>query len=162
MKGIGNYKSSAISKFLELKRKNPNSEIHVYLCIDTDAFESVNKPFDKDNVKKALENKQAAKVYYIEAKRSIEDWFLEDVTSVCRYLKIPVKKNLSGKGQEDLKTMFKQAGRFYTKGTKAEGFIKELDIAKIMKKHCKEIQSMCRNAGFVCEKLCQVPKKTKE
>ena len=39
MRGVGNYKNDALRRLNDVKRKYPNSEIHAFLCYDTDVFE---------------------------------------------------------------------------------------------------------------------------
>lgn len=156
MHGIGNYKNTAVRKFKNLKKKNPSSDIYTMLCIDTDVFEISKKPpIDRSAVKKALLEEGAKKVFYIEAKNSIEDWFLEDLAGVCSYLKLsPKTKRPSGRGQEALKTLFKSANRVYLKGNKTEGFIAKLHIPTIMSACCKELKPLCSIVGFDCIKIC--------
>ena len=156
MHGIGNYKNTAARKFRKLKEKNPSSDIYAMLCIDTDAFELSKKPpIDKNKVKGALEGEGAKQVFYIEAKSSIEDWFLDDFSGVCAYLKLsPKTKRPSGRGQEALKTLFNSVNRVYLKGSKTEGFIVKLDISKIMSTRCKELKPLCSIVGFDCIKIC--------
>lgn len=156
MHGIGNYKNTAARKFRNLKKKNPYSDIYAILCIDTDAFELSKKPpIDKDKVKQALKEEGAKQVFYIEAKSSIEDWFLEDLAGVCSYLKLsPKTKRPPGRGQEALKTLFKSANRVYLKGNKTEGFIAKLDMPQIMSARCKELNPLCSLVGFDCIKIC--------
>lgn len=156
MHGIGNYKNIALRKFIKLKEKHPSDEIYAILCIDTDVFDLSKKPpIDKEQVKKSLEEAGAAKVSYIEAKSSIEDWFLDDFSGVCSYLKLSTKtKRPSGKGQNALKTLFRLANRVYVKGSRTDGFIAKLDISKIMSAHCKELRSLCTVVGFDCVKVC--------
>ena len=85
-----------------IERKYPDDDINVILCIDTDVFEFVKKPpVDKTAVKKSIEEAGAKKVCYIEARHSIEDWFLEDFEGVVSYLRLPRGTvRPKGKGQE--------------------------------------------------------------
>ena len=156
MHGIGNYKDKAIRQFRNLKKENPNDEIVAILCIDTDVFDfSPKPPIDKKAVKKALESEGASKVYFVEAKHSIEDWFLIDYPGVLSYLKL--QKNTrrpDGKGQDALKKLFKSANKLYIKGKKTEGFIKKLDIAKIATTQCKAIKPLCNAMGADCKVVC--------
>lgn len=156
MHGIGNYKDKAVRQLRMLKNANPDVEIIAVLCIDTDAFEfSPKPPFDKKAVKEALQNQGADKVYFIEAKQSIEDWFLLDYEGVLSYLKLPKNtKKPGGSGQDALKKLFKAKNRMYIKGKKTEGFIKALDIAKIAAPQCKAIKPLCNAMGANCSKVC--------
>lgn len=164
MRGIGNYKTKALRRFCHIQKENPDSEIYVYLCIDTDVFEFTKRPpIDKAAVKDALEEAGAKKVTYIEAKHSIEDWFLFDLEGVVGFLRLPLAtRKPSGSGQEAIKKLFKQANKVYVKGTKIEGFVSSLDIPRIMKGYCTSLKPLCRSASLECSKVCGVPVKTKK
>ena len=156
MKGIGNYKDDALRKFNNVKRAYPSASIFAMLCIDTDAFEFSRKPpIDKSRVKRALEKAGAAKVYYIEAKHSIEDWFLTDLAGVLTYLNLPREtRRPSGSGQSALKQLFYKANRVYVKGTRAEGLIAKLSIQKIMVEHCQQLNPLCKLLKIDCSVVC--------
>lgn len=156
MRGIGNYKSNALRSLKKIQKKSPGKDIYVIMCIDTDAFELSKKPpFNKDIVKLALEEAGAKEVYYIEAKQSIEDWFLTDLKGVLSYLRLSSDtKKPKGKGQEALKALFKKANKVYVKGDKTEGFISKLDIGMIISQHCNAIKPLCDIAKFDCQKIC--------
>ena len=160
MHGIGNYKNDALRKFKNTQRKHPNDDIYAILCIDTDVFDLAKKPpIDKRAVKASLESAGAKKVYYVEARHSIEDWFLSDYEGVLSYLNLPKgTKRPSGKGQEALKALFRSAKKIYIKGGKTEGFIKKLDIAKIVSTNCKPIKPLCQIVGMDCKKVCKKDK----
>ena len=156
LRGIGNFKLDAGRQLDALRKKHPNDEIYVFLCVDTDAFEfSKNPPVNLENVKKSLINKKANKVFVIKAKRSIEDWFMCDFEGIIRYLHLPEDtKKPSGIGQEALKALFKKKNRVYAKGMKVEGLIDSLDMIRIMKKICCEIKPLCKSMGVDCDKVC--------
>lgn len=156
MSGIGNYKKDALRKFNNIKRKNPNKEIKVFLCIDSDVFEFSKKPpFDKKIVATALKEAGAKQVTYIIAKQSIEDWFLSDLNGVLEFLRLAhTTKRPKGTGQDSLKALFKLANRVYIKGTKVDGFINKLNIAKIMADNCSDLKSLCKAVGLDCRKIC--------
>ena len=156
MHGIGNYKNDALRKFKALQKKYPGDDIDALLCIDTDAFELSKKPPSEKAVgKKSIETAGAKKVCYIEAKQSIEDWFLADLEGVVSYLGLPRgTKRPKGKGQEALKKLFKDAKKVYVKGHNTENFINSLDISKIMKVYCGALKTLCRIAGIDCKKVC--------
>lgn len=156
MQGIGHYKNDAVRKFRALQRKHPNEDIYVILCIDTDVFEFSKKPpINKVTVKNNIQNAGAKKVYYIEAKHSIEDWFLADFDGVVSYLGLPQNtKRPKGKGQDVLRELFKKAQKVYVKGHNTENFIKNLNIGKIMKASCSALKTLCQIAGVDCNKVC--------
>lgn len=156
MHGIGNYKNDALRKFNVLRKKRPEGDIYAILCIDTDAFDFSKKPpIDRSAVKKAIEDAGAKKVCYIEAKHSIEDWFLADFDGVVSYLGLPKNtKRPKGKGQDALKQLFRNARKVYVKGHNTENFIKSLDMGTIIKQYCKPIKSLCSIVGFDCKSVC--------
>lgn len=156
MHGIGNYKKDALRKVKKIQQDNAASDIYVLMCIDTDVFELSKKPpFDKKAVKIALEEAGVKQVHYIEARQSIEDWFLTDLTGVLSYLRLPADtKRPKGKGQDILKSLFKKANKIYVKGGKTEGFIGKLDISKIITQHCETIKPLCKIVKFDCQKIC--------
>lgn len=156
MKGIGKYKNDALRKFKNLKSKHSGKEMYVFLCIDSDVFELAKKPpFDRKQLKKALEDAGAQKVQYIIAKKSIEEWFLCDFEGVLSYLRLPKStKRPQGNGQEALKKLFKTAHKLYIKGSKTEGFIDKLNIEKIMKTCCATLKPLCKSLGLDCKTIC--------
>lgn len=158
MHGIGNYKKDALRKYNKIKKDHPGDEIYAVLCIDTDVFDLTKKkpPIDRKAVKASLEEAGAKKVSYVEAKHSIEDWFLSDYDGVLSYLRLAKgTKRPTGKGQDALKALFRTAKRVYIKGGKTEGFIAKLNIPLIVSAHCKAIKPLCQAVGLDCKKVCK-------
>lgn len=126
------------------------------LCLDHDVFERGKKPpIDKSAIRKALIEKGAKSVIYIEAVHSIEDWFLDDFDGVISFLSLPRNtRKPSGVGQKILEELYRKKNDIYSKGIKSEGLIKALDVSKIMSMHCRELQPLCKAAGFDCCKVC--------
>ena len=133
--GFGGFKNIALRKFIkEVKPKYDNDcEFTVVLCSDTDVFEFASKPPIKWNeVKKELEANGAKKVIHVQAKRSIEDWFLYDLEGILKFLRLAKNTKVSGKnGYDKLQRLYKQANKIYYKGIKSNGMIAHLDIDKI-------------------------------
>ena len=156
MHGIGNYKNDALRKFKALQKKYPDDDIYAILCIDTDAFEFSKKPpIDKTAIKSSIETAGAKKVCYIEAKHSIEDWFLADFEGVVSYLGLPKNTNCpKGTGQVALKQLFRDAKKVYVKGSNTANLIKKLNIGKIMRTYCSALKTLCRIVGIDCKKVC--------
>ena len=157
MYGIGNYKKDATRKFNKLKEKyDEDTRYLAFLCYDSDVFQLSKKPpINRKEVRAALKNSGISKVNDIVAKSSIEEWFLKDLSGVLSYLRLPKKtKRPKGNGQEALKHLFKTANKVYIKGGKTEGFIKKLDINKIMTSCCKELSPLCKEIGFDCSIVC--------
>lgn len=158
MKGIGNYKKDALRKFNKIKEKyKENKEFYIFLCIDSDVFELSKKPpINKQEIHSELQSAGAKSVSDIVARQSIEDWFLIDLQGVLSYLRLPSKtKRPKGRGQESLKKLFNSASKVYVKGGKTEGFIKKLNIDKIMQSCCKSLYPLCKEIGFDCSLVCK-------
>lgn len=161
LKGIGNFKNAALRKFQTIIRENPDYDYILFLCIDTDIFNQNSKnynripPFDKKRLQNQLIENGAKKVFYIEAKESIEDWFLSDLLGVVSFLHLPKKtKRPSGNGQDAIKQLFKKANKVYVKGTKVEGFISKLNIQSIVTQHCSSLRKLCSALGCKCNEVC--------
>lgn len=133
--GVGGFKNIALRKFIkQVKTKYDNDcEFTVVLCSDTDVFEFASKPPVKWNeVKKELEANGAKKVIHVQAKRSIEDWFLYDLEGILKFLRLAKNTKVSGKnGYDKLQRLYKQANKIYYKGIKSNGMIAHLNIDKI-------------------------------
>lgn len=157
MRGVGNYKNDAQRKYLKIKKDNPDADIYVFMCIDTDVFELAKKPpIDKAHLKHIFESLEAKQVCYIEAKHSIEDWFLCDFAGVLNFLHLPKStKKPTTNGQDALKKLFKNANKVYVKGSKIEGFISKLDIPLIMKCCCNSLKPLCQVLDVDCSIICR-------
>ena len=128
VRGVGGFKSIALRKFVkEIKPKyEDDCEFTIVLCSDTDVFEFASKPPIKWNeVKKELENNGASKIIHVQAKRSIEDWFLCDTEGILGFLRLNKNIKLSGKnGYDKLQRLYKQANKVYYKGIRNNGMLK--------------------------------------
>lgn len=136
VRGVGGFKSIALRKFVkEIKPKyEDDCEFTIVLCSDTDVFEFASKPPIRwDEVKRELVNRGASKIIHIQAKRSIEDWFLYDTEGILAFLRLNKNTRSSGKsGYDKLQRLYKQANKVYYKGIKSNGIIERLDIEKIV------------------------------
>ena len=143
VKGVGGFKNIALRKFIkEIKPKyEQDCDFVIILCRDTDVFEfSSNPPVDWNEVEKGFLEKGAQKVIHIEARHSIEDWFLIDLEGILSFLRLSKKtKTSGGNGYEKLKNLFKKANKMYYKGIKSNGMIEKLNIDKIIKNVKKEL-----------------------
>lgn len=136
VRGVGGFKSIALRKFVkEIKPKYEDDCVFtIVLCSDTDVFEFASKPPIKWNdVKKELESSGASNVIHVQAKRSIEDWFLFDAEGILGFLRLNKNTKISGKsGYDKLQRLYKQANKVYFKGIQSNGLIEHLDIEKIV------------------------------
>ena len=103
------------------------------MCSDTDVFDFAPKPPIKwDEVKKELKANGASKIIHVQAKRSIEDWFLYDLEGILKFLRLGKNTKVSGKnGYDKLQRLYKQANKVYFKGIKSNGMMTHLNIEKI-------------------------------
>lgn len=162
LKGVGQYQNTAQRIFEKrIKVDYPPEEYryHVFLCYDTDVFEYAKKPpVDWSKVIKMLKELGAYEVIRVEAKTSIEDWFLLDIEGLRSFLKIPRKIKLSGyKGQNGLRQLFLKANRTYIKGIRCAGLVDALDMSVIFPEICGQIHAICETVGMNCskEKACK-------
>lgn len=149
--GVGCFKNVALRKFIKEIRPKYSEDIEyvIALCRDTDVFELSPKPPIKWNeVEKDLLEAGAKKVIHVQAKHSIEDWFLYDINGIKSFLRLPKKTKASGKdGYEKLKCLYKLANKMYFKGMKSNGMISKLDIDKIVAEVFDELQPLFQELG---------------
>ena len=133
--GFGGFKNYALKKFVkEVKPKYGNNCVYTaVLCSDTDVFEFASKPpIIWDDVQKKFYENGAAKVIHIQAKQSIEDWFLYDLEGILAFLNLSKNTKVSGKnGCDKLRRLYKKANKVYIKGMKSNGMIEQLNMKKI-------------------------------
>ena len=64
----------------------------------------------------------------MQAKRSIEDWFLYDLEGILKFLRLAKNTKVSGKnGYDKLQRLYKQANKIYYKGIKSNGMKDQLN-----------------------------------
>lgn len=135
VKGVGGFKSIALRKFVkEIKPKyEVDCEFTIIICSDTDVFDFASKPPIRwDEVKRELTDNGASRIIHIQAKRSIEDWFLCDIEGILGFLRLSINTKVSGKnGYDKLQRLYKKANKVYYKGIRSNGMISRLDIEKI-------------------------------
>lgn len=133
--GVGGFKSIALRKFTKeiIPKYGDHCEYTVVLCSDTDVFEFASKPPVKWNeIKDELKNIGTGRIIHVQAKKSIEDWFLYDLEGILGFLRLRKNTKISGKnGYDKLQKLYKQSNKVYYKGIKSNGMIEKLDIEKI-------------------------------
>lgn len=150
MGGIGKFKNKAKRIFVNnIIQMYPDIEFTVFLCYDTDVFEyAIKPPVIWKEVDNSLLLGGADKVIHIKQKKSIEDWFLIDQESLCKYLKLQSSTKCTGKtGADKINCLFKKANKVYIKG-RTNDFIEELDIKRIISKVHKELNPLCKEFGI--------------
>jgi hypothetical protein len=109
---------------------------------DTDVFEERNPLIISwESLQKAVKRLGISDFIRIGVCSSIEDWILDDIEGVCRYLKLYTRpKSIKGtNGAARLNYLFNQAKRTYQKGYVTRDLIHTLDFSTIRMKHEKEL-----------------------
>lgn len=146
LRGIGNYENKAFAKLKhEIIPKYKNANILVFCGYDTDVFEipfQQKPPVNWKYVSKKIQS-LGYKLHHIKAKKSIEDWFLVDIDSLCNFLKIKKFKKIPGKnGYEKIKYLFKKGKKVYQKGYNVNDFVEKLNIEIIYEKLKNEFKDL--------------------
>ena len=142
IKGIGKFKTKLLNKFKNEVFLKCQGEVIVVLCYDTDVFSfNPHPPLNWKKIEEQLKHMGANKVFHMQARTSIEEFFLQDLEGLCSYLKIDVPKHLNGNTSLDkIQELFKRADRFYMKGYRSSEFISYLDMTKIIQNKKNELQ----------------------
>lgn len=142
IKGVSRYASSKIVGLIqnEIKpRLNTNAELYAVACsYDTDVYDRSEAPnINWSKLEKDIRKLGTKEFCRIEVRHCIEDWILDDIENVCKYLKLKsVPKNIKGNdGYQKLLNVYKSAGKVYFKGSKSSEMVKSLDMAKIRNIH---------------------------
>ncbi len=151
IKGIGRYESKIPSKLKnhylpKIKTKGTS----VFCSYDTDVFDLAEKPpTDWESVKKKVNDIGIDKFYEIPVSKMIEDWFLLDISGLCKYLKIKEPSRLVGNsGYTKIKDLFKKGNKVYQKGSDCHKFVSSLNIELIRKKISNQLKLLENELGI--------------
>ena len=80
----------------------------------------------------------------IGVKSYIEDWILDDMEGICRYLKIKKRqKSLKGaNGNDKLSELYSRARRDYQKGYKTQELVRSIDMSVIRSKRSSVLKCL--------------------
>lgn len=149
--GIGKFGKVTSKLKFEIIPKHPKVNLKVICCYDYDAFEFAKKPpVNWSLVKKKVNELGINEFSEIVAVKMIEDWFLNDIEGICKYLKVPIPKKLEGKnGYEKMKVLFKKGDKpkVYQKGCNSHKFIPYLSLKAIRDSVRKELKVLERALG---------------
>lgn len=91
-------------------------------------------------IKRLNELGPSCQAYDLPAKGCLENFFLEDEEALSKALKKSVKVNRLG-GAEELKKIFRSAGKYYTKTPEAiSSILKHFNFEKWADKHFSELK----------------------
>ena len=149
IKGVSRY----VSKFLQVLKNDllpaaerKNREIIAVGCsYDTDVFESENIPIVDWKVAEQKVRRLGIKHFCeIAVTSAMEDWLLDDLDGLCRYLKLKdVPNSLQGKnGYEKMEWLFKKGHKRYSKGFQINTFIHQLDMSIIREKRKEALKGL--------------------
>lgn len=119
------------------RKKYPNLKWTIFLCYDTDSYESDISRFYEGDWKQLREKLKSRHVTIVDlcVHAMIEDLFLLDPEGILTYLDIPPQKiPQKGNGKTTLKNLFRQHGKTYHAGGRARDLVSCLDMDLIIKK----------------------------
>ncbi len=149
VKGCGNFKTIALRKFKkDVKTKYGEKCVFIIVfCSDTDVIEfSLNPSINWEKIKKDFEKSGVKRenIIHIEARHSIEDWFLHDLDNILKFLKLkkgtrPVGSN----GVQKMDSLFKKANKVYEKGNCSK-LVECLDMEKIIEAEKEQLKDLLK------------------
>jgi hypothetical protein len=144
LKGVSRYTSKVTGKLQNEICPNANKkglEVKAVCCsYDTDVFEFAERPVvDWGKVEREVKRLGIEEFCQIRVKSMIEDWLLDDMDGICRYLRLsPVQKLVGTSGYVKIQQLFKCANKVYLKGISIKAFIDDIDLA-IIQNHRKQM-----------------------
>lgn len=152
LRGVSRYASSKFVGKLEAeiipKCHRKGMKVYGVCCsYDTDVFDTDESPIiNWQRLKKSILRLGVEEFCRIEVEYAIEDWLLDDIEGLCRYLKMKNgPKSMKGvTGYAKILNLFKQSGKVYVKGISVESFIDLLDIRKIRNKRKSALSELER------------------
>lgn len=155
LKGIGRFEGKVSSKLkyeILNNEKYNKGEIIVFCCYDTDVFELGKKPpTNWKIVKQKVQEIGIESFYEIKAEKMIEDWFVFDLESICKFLNTKSVKTRGKNGLSIMKELFKSCKKpkIYQKGNYTHKFLEKIDIEKIQKKLSSVLRDLEVQIGFI-------------
>jgi len=155
LKGVTRYSSKLLAKlrneFIPEALKN-NCRLQAVCCsYDTDVFEVKNPLLvNWSAIGKSIKRMGIGSFIRIGVKSSIEDWILDDVVGICRFLNVKdVPKSLKGTdGNAKLSDLYSKAKRDYQKGYATQELIRSLDMGVIRSKRSAILKSLEHSIGL--------------
>lgn len=156
LKGVTRYTSKLLAKlkneYLPDARKKDIYIQTICCTYDTDVFEAKNPlTIDWKSLEKSIKRLGIDSLVRIGVKSSIEDWILDDIDGICKFLKLKtIPKSLKGSnGFLKLSDLYIAARRTYQKGYATRELITTLDMGKIIRKRKDVLQELEAALGVV-------------
>ncbi|HUT45860.1 MAG TPA: DUF4276 family protein [Sedimentisphaerales bacterium] len=147
--GLRNINAKVIDQIVGYIQAHKDEVIRVYCCLDRESRYGEVPGFDIKKIEKYIKDGNLTSVLSIDlitATQQIESWFFYDIEGIYVYITVPKSKRSLNTfrppekcGYRDLQRLFERYGKTYTKGKRAESFIKKLDVDKIVCT-CKELR----------------------
>ena len=157
IKGQGNINKDILSEIYKYVYNNPKDLVRTYCCVDSEKQKRTATPLDLNLVREYIRNRKLNHVLSVDsilADPDIESWFFCDVEGIYKFLgakksrrNIKKYQDHSKFGKKELKKLFHMFGKEYIPGRRAEFFISQLDVVKIVSK-CKELSdgiALCKS-----------------
>lgn len=148
LKGVSRYTTKVIGKLKNeicpaAKKKGMEVKA-VCCCYDTDCFEFTERPVvNWRKVKREVEGLHIDEFHQIKVRHMIEDWLLDDIKGLCKYLKLKSVPALQGNDAfKKIQSLFWHANKIYLKGNSISCFIGFLNLGAIRAKRIKELEKL--------------------
>lgn len=149
LEGLFNINKKVIDAAETLRREHPDEIARLYCCVDRESRCGRVPGFDLAVIHSELNQRDYRNILSVDsivATQQIECWFMYDIDTIYKYLRIkqshrnPKAFNPPQKcTYKDLEKLFKSTGKEYRKGNSAKNFIGRLDIQKIIQ-NCAELR----------------------
>lgn len=145
----GNTNKKMLAKIFQYVHEHPSERLRVYCCSDTDSNNNSPTPLDIGLIRKTVKERNMQCVLSVDkilADPEIESWFFYDIDGIYEFLRAKKSqrkpdsfKNPKNLGKRELQNLFEQFGSVYTPGERANNFVKNLDLNKIVN-CCRELR----------------------
>ena len=111
-------------------------EVRAVCCsYDTDVFEFAERPVvDWKKVEREVKMLGIKEFCQVRVERMIEDWILDDMKGLMKFLRLTEMPKLSGNNAFDkIQVLFKRANKVYFKGISIKSFVGTIDYASVRK-----------------------------
>ena len=139
LKGVSRYTSKVTGKLQNEicpKALKKGLEVKAVCCsYDTDVFEFAERPVvDWKKVEREVKMLGIKEFCQVRVERMIEDWILDDMKGLMKFLRLTEMPKLSGNNAFDkIQLLFKRANKVYFKGISIKSFVGTIDYAAVRK-----------------------------
>ncbi len=151
LKGVSRYTSKVTGKLQNEicpKALKKGLEVKAVCCsYDTDVFEFAERPVvDWKKVEREVKMLGIKEFCQVRVERMIEDWILDDMKGLMKFLRLTEMPKLSGNNAFDkIQLLFKRANKVYFKGISIKSVVGTIDydaVRKCRKTALKELEQL--------------------